>query len=220
MEKNQIFRKEILKWYRNGGSRDFFWRDPETEIYSLIICEILLQRTRAENVEDIAQEFLDRFPDPGSLSRAKTDEIKKIIKPLGLYRQRTKKIKELAWHLENGIPKDEDGLKELPGIGEYIASALMSFGFKEPSTVIDVNSSRVISRVFGIKSKGELRRESKVIKKAEELLPEKRHREFNFALLDFGARVCTSRNPECGNCPLASICSYFNSKFKEESLKE
>ena len=139
------------------------------------------------------------------------DELVLDLAPVGLQTQRAKAIHGLAAHLvhqhEGMVPSSLDELLEVPGLGEYSARAVLTFGFNSPVAVVDANVVRVLSRVFRCATpSGRTNKGWQEV--ADALLPEPNHREFNWAMLDLGALVCRYVEPRCGECPLAGICDY------------
>jgi len=203
----------LLKWFRKHG-RDYPWRN-ETDPYRVMIAEIMLQRTKADQVMPVYQLFLRKFPDPYALADAPSEEIEDIFAMLGL-KWRAKKVEELARVLVsryNGqIPRSREELLSLPGVGEYIADAVLCFAYSMNVAVVDVNVCRVIRRVFGVKPRGEARRDSRFRRIAQRLVPPKETRKFNWAIIDFAALVCTPQKPKCGECPLQELCSFNRAK--------
>lgn len=116
---------------------------------------------------------------------------------------------ELVGRFEGEIPKDRDLLLSLPGVGEYMADAVLCFAYRNDVAVVDVNVCRVIERVYGIGAKGEARRDRRFRSLAQEMVPSGRAGEFNWAMIDFAAKVCTARNPKHDICPINNLCSYY-----------
>lgn len=203
------FRKQILEWGRNNYV-NWPWRQDRTP-YRVLIAELLLKRTTRYSVAKEYPKFIEKFPDVETIYRASFDEIREAFRPLGLYNQRAKQLKELAKVIiekHNGaIPDDLETLKSLPGVKDYIAGAILSFGFGKPAIIPDANILRIMSRVTGfdrISTKGR----KKIYHILEILLPKDRHVEFNYALLDLGGSVCHYQWPRCRECPLKDLCVY------------
>jgi len=217
LEKAKKVTSLLLEWFRKHG-RDYPWR-KEKNPYRILIAEIMLQRTKADQVVPVYKLFLARFPNIRVLAQASYEEIEYFFAMLGL-RWRARKIKELAEMLDkrfNGqIPCSREVLLSLPGIGEYIADAVLCFACGVNVAVVDANVCRVISRVFGIKPRGEARRDPVFRHIAQRLLPPEKVKEFNWAIIDFAALVCTPRNPKCAECPLRPYCSY-NKKLSKRN---
>ncbi len=132
-----------------------------------------------------------------------------------MHTQRATNLQKLARVLVekyNGkVPNNKEELLELPGIGFYIANSELCFAFGYDVPLLDTNIARIIERVFSVKVTGEERKKSKVWDKIAEFIPEGKSREYNYALIDFGALVCTAKNPRHNLCPLAGICDYYSS---------
>ena len=210
--KKDFFNVALLKWYEQNH-RDFPWRGV-SDPYAILISEILLQKTRAENVVTVFNKFIVKYPNANKLSDASFTDIKNEIKTLGLYNQRATKIQNLARILVekyNGkIPDNKKELLELPGVGIYIANAVLCFAFNYDVPLLDTNIGRIIERVFSVKVTGEERKKIRVWNLIAEFLPEGKSREYNYSLIDFGAKVCTARNPKHNLCPLIEICDYYS----------
>lgn len=210
--KKDFFNGALLKWYEQNH-RDFPWRGG-SDPYAILISEILLQKTRAENVVTVFNKFIVKYPNANKLSNASFTDIKNEIKTLGLHTQRASKMQNLARILVekyNGIiPNNRKELLELPGIGTYIANAVLCFAFNCDVPLLDTNIGRIIERVFSVKVTGEERKKIRVWNLIAEFLPEGKSREYNYSLIDFGAKVCTARNPKHNLCPLIEICDYYS----------
>jgi len=208
----EVGRKILEWWYKN--KRDFPWRH-ERDPYRLLIAEIMLQRTKADQVVPVYLEFLRKYPTIKHLAEADLKEIESFFARLGLL-WRAKRVKKMAeyivLHYKGRIPRNREDLLKIPMIGEYMADALLSFAYGKDMVVVDSNVVRVIQRVFNLRSKGEARRDPKFRAYAQAMLPRGRAREYNWAIIDFAARTCTPRNPKCGICPLRDLCRYAKRK--------
>jgi A/G-specific adenine glycosylase len=210
--KKELFIDTLLEWHKRN-CRDFPWRrlsDP----YKILISEILLQKTRAENVVAVFNRFVTKYPNAEKLSTASFSELKSEIEILGLHTQRATKLQKLAKILVekyNGtVPNNKKELLELPGIGIYVANAVLCFAFGYDVPLLDTNIGRIIERVFTVKVAGEERKKHKVWEMIAEFVPEGKAREYNYSLIDFGALVCTARNPRHNLCQLTEICDYYS----------
>jgi len=213
------FKGKLLRWYRTERKkkylwRDFPWRREQTGDYEKLIAEILLQKTRAENIVETYNKFLMKYPTLSDLGRAHYEDLVDLLTPLGLQRNRARNLIKLAKALlELGyIPSDHKNLRKLPGIGPYIANAFLVSAHNKRLPVVDTNVRRICERVFSIVSKKDPRRDKKIWEFVELLLPAKNCREFTWAILDFSAIVCRRKNPRCDKCPIAKICDYSLSK--------
>jgi len=207
-----VIGRELIKWWRAHGRR-YPWRETR-DPYKIIVAEIMLQRTKADQVLPVYRDFLEKFPTIHHLVRAAPEEIEEFFKRLGL-RWRADKIRKMADFVVreyNGrFPRSKEMLMKIPGVGDYISSALLSFAYGLPYVVVDSNVCRIIQRVFGIKARGEARRDKRFHELAREMLPENEDsRLLNFALIDFAALVCKPRRPLCSSCPIRNLCSYYS----------
>lgn len=202
----EFFRKNLLSWFEKN-KRDFPWRHRDTSHYQLLIGEIMLQKTRAENVVNIYQNFLKKYPNPYSIRNARPSEIQNFIKPLGLCKRRTKTLINLGkYACKKGVPNTEEDLKEIYGIGQYIINAYLSIARGKKRPIVDTNVKRIYSRFFSFNFGRDPRRDPRIWQFAWDLLPRVNVRSFNLALLDFGALVCKENNPRCSTCPLEIRC--------------
>jgi len=207
----EFFVNGLLEWYKRNG-RDFPWRktpDP----YCILISEILLQKTRAENVVAVFNRFIAKYPDAKRLAAASNSDLKNEIETLGLHSQRTTQLQELARVLvenyQGNVPDNKKELLELPGVGMYIANAVLCFAFGYDVPLLETNIGRIIERVFSVKVTGEERKKPRVWEIIALFIPVGKSREYNYSLIDFGALVCTARNPRHNLCPLTGICDFY-----------
>jgi A/G-specific adenine glycosylase len=171
----------------------------------------MLQKTNANQVEKVFPNFIEKHPDAKSIVNMQEEELAIIFQPLGLFNRRARDLKKTALQvLENGneVPSTKKELMALPGVGEYIANALLCFAFKQPVPIVDANVGRVIKRVYSFPVKDAPSRDKNLLEKMNEILPKDHCKEFNLAMLDFAALVCLPRNPRCSECPLLTMCDY------------
>ncbi|WP_342678746.1 hypothetical protein [Methanofollis sp. UBA420] len=214
----KYFVQIILEW-SSKYKRDFEWRKNRNP-YRIFVAELLLKRTTSKAATRVFHEFITKYPDIFALADADIDGLKLIIKPIGLYEQRSKGLVRAARCLVNTFkgefPRSKDQLLSIPHVGEYTAGCILSFGMGIPSPVVDSNVQRVLSRVF-CSSVGDKPSIDSTIKLAQTLIPKGRHVDFNYALIDFGAVVCTYRGCYGDTCPLKDICDiYFMLKNHNE----
>jgi len=169
----------------------------------------MLQRTKADQVVPVYNEFVEKYPDFNKALNEDPEKIIELISKLGL-RWRAEKVIELLEALsetDGMIPQEKDELIRLPGVGEYIANAFLSFqrGVKAPVT--DSNAVRLWSRVFGFEPVKEIRRRKWFNELCIQLTPDRDFREFNFALLDFCREICKTKQI-CTECPFRAECNY------------
>lgn len=203
----------LLEWYRTHR-RDLPWRRRGHDPYAVWVSEIMLQQTQVATVIPYYQRWMERFPTLESLAAAPTDEVMRYWAGLGYY-ARARNLQRAARIVvdEYGgkIPCDER-LKELPGIGRYTQGAIRSIALNRPEPVVDANVARVLCRVFalgGDPKSGPV--QSELWRLASELLPLDAPGDFNQAMMELGALVCTPADPACEHCPLLSVCRAGNS---------
>jgi len=175
----------------------------------------MLQRTKAEQVLVVYKKFVVNYPDLESASRANKDEQKEILRPLGL-NWRIKKIIDLIEKVAElqRVPETYDELIELPGVGDYIASAFLSFHTEQSRPIIDSNAVRLWGRIFNFKIRPETRRKKSFRELVHRITPSKECRIFNYGVLDFSRKICKPK-PFHLKCPLKKICSYYNNIQRE-----
>ncbi len=200
-------RKELLDWFA-AHQRPLPWRG-EYAPYAVWISEVMLQQTQMERAVAYFTRWMERFPDVAQLAGASEEEVLKHWEGLGYY-SRARNLHKAARILvqQHGarLPDDPDVLRSLPGVGPYTAAAVASLAFNHDMPVVDANVERIFSRVFDldtpVKHTATRRRIEQL---AHELLPRGRARDFNQALMELGALVCSKR-PKCALCPIAAHC--------------
>ncbi|GMR13975.1 MAG: A/G-specific adenine glycosylase [Gemmatimonadota bacterium] len=196
-------RSALLSFY-DRDSRDLPWR-RERDPYRIWVSEIMLQQTRVETAEPYYRRWMDRFPTLEDLAGASRDEVLKAWEGLGYY-SRARRLHDSARmvreRLGGEIPSSAEALRELPGVGEYTAGAVASIAFGEVTPAIDGNARRVLARLFDLADPGL----AEVRAIVEELIDPGRPGDFNQAVMELGATICTPRAPRCGVCPLGSVC--------------
>lgn len=214
-KKIKFFQKKILEWFRHNG-RSYPWR-KEKDPYKILIAEMMLQRTRGDQVLPVYRSFIKKYPSIQSLSDADVGEVSKFVKKLGLF-WRSRFMVKMASAITNDhdgrISRRREDLLKIPGIGDYIADAMISFAFGGRRTVIDSNVVRLVSRYFGITVKGEIRRKKEFIDFCQNLslnLKSNDVKRLNWAMIDHSASLCRPE-PCCVKCPLSQRCHYFNKR--------
>lgn len=193
--------------------RDFRWRHTK-DPYEIMIAEFMLQRTKADQVVPVYANFLKKYPDIKSLSKADIEDIKKIIRPLGLHWRSAhfKKAAEYILGEYNGnIPSIREELLKIPGVGDYVAGVILAVSFSKNSPIVDSNIARVLNRYFGMALEGEIRRNKKIVEKADELFSHCNcePKEMLFSIIDFSALMCTPLNPKHEICPFKDECRLY-----------
>jgi len=208
----RCLRKNILAWY-DLHKRDLPWR-TSSDPYRVWLSEIMLQQTRVAAVIDHYQEFLRRFPTVEKLAAAREASVLAAWSGLGYYRRARMMhaaAKVIVRELGGKFPATEKALRELPGIGRYTAAAIASIAFNEPVAVVDGNVERVLQRVAGKRLAGE-----ELWTEANRLLDANRPGDFNQAMMELGATVCTPRAPACLTCPVVGLCATRGELAKSE----
>lgn len=202
------FRAALLAWYWKHG-RDLPWRRTD-DPYHILVSEVMLQQTQVERVLPKYHEWLRKYPSLDALSQASEEEVVRTWYPLG-YNIRPRRLHTIAREsvARHGgrLPSDEQTLRSFKGIGAYTAGAVLSFAFGQRAAILDTNVARVLFRVFV--GEGDQRAhamQQHLWTLSRTLLPQKHVFDFNQALMDLGAMVCTARKPRCLVCPLARQC--------------
>jgi A/G-specific adenine glycosylase len=214
------FHQLLLAWYR-GGHRDLPWRGA-TDPYRIWVSEIMLQQTRAQAVIPYYQRFLERFPTVEALAAAAEADVLALWSGLGYY-SRARNLRRAAQRIvaAGGFPRQYEGLRALPGIGDYTAAAIASIAFGLPHAVLDGNVLRVVARVandaadigaagtrqrFRAIAQGWMEQEQGWMEQEREWLEPEDPGTFNQALMELGAMVCLPARPLCLVCPVAARC--------------
>lgn len=209
-EKISYFQSKILTWFEKKG-RNFPWRSPLCSDYEIIIAEVLLQRTNANNVNKLYSKFLSLYPDWHSLGKKDLISVEKFLQQLGLQKQRALRLSKLANYMcQNNsiIPKDREQLDKLPFMGQYIGNAVELLIFKRPRPLLDVNMSRVLERFFGPRILVDIRRDPYLQSLAYDIVQHPAMKAINWGILDLAAIICKARNPRCSECPINEKCLY------------
>ena len=214
----------LLSWFDKNG-RSFPWRETfeRPDPYTILFTEIMLQRTRAEQVIPIYLEFVRKYPTFNELSLASDIDITSLFGRLGL-KWRAKNvlrlIRQIKEQYHGSIPRELDDLRKLPGVGEYVAAAVACYAFGHRTVAIDSNVVRVVSRLFGISVTIDSgRRDTRLIHAAASLAPQHRPRDFNLALLDISALICKPK-PLCEICPLMKYCAFYSNTKQTVRLEQ
>lgn len=198
----------LVKWYRRE-QRSFPWRD-DPQPYKVWVCEIMAQQTRLDTVLPYFERWLAAFPTIAELAAADQQDVLNLWEGLGYYSRARNlhKAAQLVMSEHSGqLPASRAKLEKLPGIGPYTAGAIASLAFGLDEAVVDGNVKRVLSRIFEIETPIDTTKGTKAIwALAEHHLPSGEAADYNQALMELGATVCTPRQPDCLNCPVAELC--------------
>jgi A/G-specific adenine glycosylase len=202
----------LLRWAKERG-RKFPWRTTAIP-YEVLLAEKLLQQTAARDVVIRTYEtILEKYPTVEELASADLAFLTETVAPLGL-RYRAKELRAIARFLVNEhggrVPSTLNHLLAIPGVGDYMARAVLSFAFEKHVAVVDTNVARFLHRFFGIKGRlpANPARKRSLLRLAESLLPRQKSKDFNLAILDLCAIICRPSRPNCAACPVARFCVY------------
>ena len=204
----RAFRNDLLDWYA-GAKRAMPWRETN-DPYRIWISEVMLQQTRVDQAQPYYERFVAAFPTVEALAEAERDDVLRLWEGLGYY-ARARHLHRAAQHVveEFGgqVPDTYDAIRTLPGVGPYTAAAVLSIAYGRPHAVLDGNVARVLARVFTVEDdikKSRTRRRLQAL--ADDLLAPQQPADFNQALMELGATVCTPTAPQCPDCPLQDVC--------------
>lgn len=209
-----FFKKNIREWYKKNN-RNYSWRKTN-DPWKIYLIEVLSQQTQLERANKYYKKFILEYPNPAKMAVASRRKILKLWSGLG-YNNRAIRMHQSSKILSNKTFEDlYPNFKELPGVGEYTNSALLSFAYGEKVITVDTNVKRILSRYFKIDNI------DKFIKKNQkDLLSYYNSRDFNQALMDLGSKICTNRKPKCNICPLEKQCmKYINEKRQTQETFE
>lgn len=206
----KAFHRTLIPWGRKYF-RSFPWRHTENP-YFILMAEMMLHRTQASQVVPIYEQFIKRYPHILTLAKAKRKTLHDVLYPLGLHWRIDlihDMVNDLMMRFKGQVPREKDALLTLPGVSEYIASAVCCFAWNHRQPLIDTNTVRVIGRLFGLEIKDSSRRNRCFRELIAALVDPEEPRTYNYALLDLAERVCTKkRQPDCFRCPVRKYCTY------------
>lgn len=196
------FHRSLSRWYGIHGRHDLPWRQT-TDPYAIYISEIMLQQTQVKTVlERYYFPFLTRFPTLQALADASRDDVLKAWEGLGYY-SRAANLHKAAVQAAPELPHTVDALLELPGIGQNTAHAVAAFAFRQPVAVLEANVKRVVARLFALENPSP----AELWQMAGQLLDRRNPFDYNQAMMDMGAIICTPKAPNCAACPASAICA-------------
>jgi A/G-specific adenine glycosylase len=212
------FTEHLMHWHQNENKRQLPWKE-EQDPYKIWLSEIILQQTRAQQGLPYYLAFIARYPTIGHLATAQDEEVFRLWQGLGYYNRCQNMLataRSIAQKYQGIFPNTYDQIVALKGIGPYTAAAIASFAFNLPYAVVDGNVYRVLARFWGIDTPTD----STVGKKqfaqlADRLLDPPNSAQYNQAIMDLGATVCTPKNPACTTCPLHNNCVAYRQNLLE-----
>lgn len=200
--------RALLAWY-DRVKRDMPWRRT-SDPYAIWLSEVMLQQTRVDTVVAYWTKFMTKWPRAGDLANAPLDEVLAAWAGLGYYaraRNLHAAAKQIRDEHRGVFPSDAESVRALPGIGRYTAGAILSIAFQQPEPLVDGNVVRVLSRIHALPGHAkDAKLHAACWDIAGLVVPKKRPGDFNQALMELGATVCTPAKPKCGICPLADSC--------------
>src|SRR5205809_1305963 len=203
----------LVRWF-NQNQRALPWRaayDP----YHVWISEVMLQQTQVETALPYYERFIQEIPAIEALARASEEQVLTLWAGLGYYRRARHLMaaaREIVAKHDGKMPSDYDAVLELPGVGQYMAGAILSIAFNKPYPVVDGNVRRVLSRVYGWTDDNP----KQLWDAAEKLVNQAEPRLLNQALMELGAKVCSFRSPRCLLCPIQTSCAAFKTGMQDK----
>ncbi len=210
-EKKGAFQQEFVQWYEEN-QRILPWRATH-EPYAIWVSEIMLQQTRVETVIPYFNRFMEWFPEIKDLAAAPEDKLLKAWEGLGYYsrvRNLQKAAQQIMENFAGEMPRTIEEISSLKGIGPYTAGAIASIAFNQPEPAIDGNVMRVFSRLFRISADIAKPSSRKIFdQRVREVISPDKPSEFNQAIMDLGATICTPTSPKCERCPIQNYCQAY-----------
>ena len=195
------------------GLREFPWRHSGVPVFHILLAEILLKQTKADDAASVWRLLINRYPTPLAVGTARQSTLARVIKQLGLQNQRAQALKELARALNSDfggkVPRTLEELLQLPHVGLYTACAVLCFGWGKSYPIVDSNVLRLFKRYLGHDCGRDVRRNADAWKIAWTILDRRSAKRFNYALLDFTATICAPRKPNCAQCALKRSCAFY-----------
>lgn len=212
-------RRALLTWY-DRHKRDLPWRRRGDDAYAQLLAEFMLQQTQVATVIPYFDRFIARFPTIRDLAGASRDEVLSLWSGLGYYsraRNLHSTAQQIVERFDARVPDGVDDLISLPGIGRYTAGAIASVAYDRRAPILDGNVVRVLARLFAISDDPAApQTREQLWTLAEDILPRKRCGDFNQALMELGATICSPQSPQCLLCPLMKCCEASNRGLTQE----
>ena len=208
MKEIQPLRKALIRWYL-ANQRDLPWRKTHNP-YHIWVSEVMLQQTQVNTVLPYYSRFLQSFPSLDRLAPARLQDVLKIWEGLGYYARARNLHRAAAMvlnHHHGVVPDRWEDFRKLPGVGDYIAAAVLSIAFEKPYPVVDGNVKRVLARLLLLEEPVNNSTSTKIFKTAAgQLLAPKSPGTFNQAMMELGALICKPQQPLCSQCPVKKMC--------------
>lgn len=206
---NAPFARSVLAWYDKFGRKHLPWQQNKT-LYTVWLSEVMLQQTQVATVIPYFEQFVKTFPNVTALANASQDEVLHLWTGLGYYaraRNLHKAAQKVRDEFEGNFPTEFEQVWALPGVGRSTAGAILSSVQNQPYPILDGNVKRVLARYFEVEGwSGEKKVENRLWTLTEQVTPAERVADFNQAMMDIGAMVCTRTKPKCTLCPLQNDC--------------
>ncbi|NBH75449.1 A/G-specific adenine glycosylase [Rodentibacter pneumotropicus] len=221
---NAPFAQSVLRWYEKFGRKHLPWQQNKT-LYGVWLSEVMLQQTQVATVIPYFERFIKTFPNVTALANASQDEVLHLWTGLGYYaraRNLHKAAQKIRDEFNGDFPIDFDQVWALPGVGRSTAGAILSSVLDQPYPILDGNVKRVLSRYFAVNGwPGEKKVENHLWYLTEQVTPTERVADFNQAMMDIGAMLCTRTKPKCELCPLKKDClAYKNESWAQFPAKK
>ncbi|NOZ52699.1 MAG: A/G-specific adenine glycosylase [Gammaproteobacteria bacterium] len=213
------FSQRVLQWYQQHGRKNLPWQQPRTP-YRVWISEIMLQQTQVATVIPYYQTFMARFPNVTVLAQANIDEVMHHWSGLGYYaraRNLYKSAQQITAQYGGRFPDTLDDVMALPGIGRSTAGAILSLSGGQRHAILDGNVKRVLARYFMVEGwTGSTATAQKLWQQAEMLTPQEQVTDYNQAMMDLGAGICSRTKPACLACPIRTGCKAFAQQCQDQ----
>jgi len=194
------------------------FRKEEKDPFKILVSAILSTRTRDEVTMEVSERLFERIKSPEDLAKLDVKEIEELIRGVGFYREKAKKLKKIGEILvkdfNSRVPSDLESLLRLPGVGRKVANIVLAEAFGKDAIAVDTHVHRISNRLGMVKTKNPDETEKELMK----IVPKKFWKRINKAMVGFGQTVCKPNKPKCGECPLANICSYGSHDAKRTSF--
>lgn len=209
-------RRILIKWFHEH-ERAYPWRTT-SDPFKVLVAEVMLRRTKADQAKHVYETLIAEYPDPEAISRASDKDLAAMLEPLGLHWRVSpfcSMVREIETKYGSKVPDSREELKKLPGVGDYVAGAVLSIALNKREWIVDSNVVRVFKRYFGLDTSKEGRRDRHVIAIAKAYVATKSPRNANLAILDFASLVCAPKNPKHHECPLYKKCDFAGRRTNE-----